>query len=275
MSILVAIDNGHGINTPGKRCPDDSMREWQFNHATAKYLEEELARNGFKTLMVSDTKEDTLLSARVAKINNSKADISVSIHANAFQGTYWGDANGIETFAYSKTSKGNTLANLVQKELIDATKLRDRGVKYNRLYMTRKPNCPAILCECGFMDNKKEAELLKSDSYRRLCAIAICKGICKYFGVEYVPQKQEQDKNDEKVQECKYKNGDYNRKARVTASSLRVRGGRPGQANYDKVLTKLPKGTEVIVNYCLNGWFSIYIKEANPGFICGDYIELL
>ena len=27
MSILVAIDNGHGINTPGKRCHDDDMRE--------------------------------------------------------------------------------------------------------------------------------------------------------------------------------------------------------------------------------------------------------
>ena len=272
MSILVAIDNGHGINTPGKRCPDDSMREWEFNHATAKYLQEELVGNGFKTLMVSDTKEDTSLSSRVAKINQAKADISVSIHANAYQGTYWGDANGIETFAYSKTSKGNTLANLVQKELIDATKLRDRGVKYNRLYMTRKPNCPAILCECGFMDNKAEAELLKSDSYRRLCATAICKGICKYFNVAYVPPKQEQVDN---KPQGKHKNGSYNKKAKITASSLNVRAGRPGQIGYDKILTKLPKGTEVIVNYCLDNWFSIYIKDANPGYICGDYIELL
>ncbi len=26
----VAIDNGHGKNTAGKRVPDDSMREWDL-----------------------------------------------------------------------------------------------------------------------------------------------------------------------------------------------------------------------------------------------------
>ena len=194
MSKLIAIDNGHGLNTPGKRCPDDSMREWQFNHATAKYLKEELEYNGFKTLMVSDTKEDTPLETRVARINNAKADMSISIHANAFQGTYWGEANGIETFAYSTTSKGNAIAKLVQEELIKATGLRNRGVKYNRLYMTRKPKCPAILCECGFMDNLKEAKLLKSDDYRKKCAKAMCKGICRYYGVDYKEKQQPQEK---------------------------------------------------------------------------------
>lgn len=196
MSKLIAIDNGHGLNTAGKRCPDDSMREWQFNYATAKYLKEELEYNGFKTLMVSDTKEDTPLATRVTRINNAKADMSISIHANALQDTQWVSANGIETFAYSSTSKGNAIAKLVQEELIKATGLRDRGVKYNRLYMTRKPNCPAILCECGFMDNLKEANLLKSDDYRKKCAKAICRAICEYFGVVY-KEKEEIQENTE------------------------------------------------------------------------------
>ena len=184
MSKLIAIDNGHGYNTPGKRVPDNSMREWEFNYATAKYLKEELENNGFRTLMVSDTKEDTSLATRVSRINNAKADMSISIHANANTGT-WNSANGIETFAYSSTSKGNTIAKIVQSELIKATGLRDRGVKYNSLYMTRKPSCVAILVECGFMDNKTEAELLKSDAYRRKCAKAMCKAVCQYYGIPY------------------------------------------------------------------------------------------
>ena len=46
---IIAIDNGHGYNTPGKRIPDGSMREWEFNYAVAKYLKEELEYQGFKT----------------------------------------------------------------------------------------------------------------------------------------------------------------------------------------------------------------------------------
>lgn len=180
----VGIDNGHGKNTPGKRTPDDSMREWEFNYATAKYLKEELEFNNFKTLMVSDTSEDSPLRTRANKANGSKVDILVSIHANANTGT-WGDANGIETFAFKPGTKGDKLAKLIQEELIKATGLRDRGVKYDNLFITREMNMPSILCECGFMDNKKEAELLKSDSFRKKCAKAICMGICTYFNVPY------------------------------------------------------------------------------------------
>lgn len=180
----IGIDNGHGKNTPGKRTPDESMREWEFNYQTAKYLNEELQFNNFKTLMVSDTSEDTPLRTRTDRANNAKVDIFVSIHANAYLGT-WGDANGIETFAYKASTTGDKLAKLVQEELIKATNLRDRGVKYNNLFITRETNMPSILCECGFMDNKREAILLKSDSYRRACAKAICKGICRFYNVNY------------------------------------------------------------------------------------------
>lgn len=191
----VGIDNGHGKNTPGKRTPDDSMREWEFNHATAKYLSEELEFNNFKTLMVSDTSEDTPLGTRTNRANNYKVDIFVSIHANAHTGT-WGEANGIETFAYKSTTKGDRLANFVQEELIKATGLRNRGVKYNNLFITREASMPAILCECGFMDNKKEAELLKSDSYRRKCAKAICIGICRFYNVSYKNKDENNSSND-------------------------------------------------------------------------------
>ncbi len=188
----VAIDNGHGKNTAGKRVPDDSMREWDFNYPTAKYLNEELQYNNFKTLMVSDTSDDTPLKTRTDRANNAKVDIFVSIHANAYLGT-WGNAHGIETFAYKSSTKGNKLAKLVQEELIKATNLTDRGVKHNNLHITRETKMPAILFECGFMDNKDEAKLLKSDSYRKLCAKAICKGICRYFNVIY--KDKDVDKN--------------------------------------------------------------------------------
>ena len=42
---------------------------------------------------------------------------------------------------------------------------------------------PAILCECGFMDYKPEARLLRSDAYRIQCAAAIVKGIVDYMNL--------------------------------------------------------------------------------------------
>ena len=42
----IMIDAGHGNNTPGKRSPDDSMREHHFNNATANYLAAELKTYG-------------------------------------------------------------------------------------------------------------------------------------------------------------------------------------------------------------------------------------
>ena len=52
---------------------------------------------------------------------------------------------------------------------------------------------PAVLVEGGFMTNFEEAELLRSEAYRRKCAVGICKGICSYFGVAYMEKEEEDD----------------------------------------------------------------------------------
>ena len=72
----------------------------------------------------------------------------------------------------------------------------------------------------------------------------------------------------------KFKNGDYNKKAKVTASSLNVRAGRPGDAKYDIKYGQLKKGEIVTVWYCLNNWFSI-TYEGKTAYISGDYIEFI
>lgn len=191
MAYKVAIDNGHGYNTAGKRTPKMPdgrvIREWEFNHPTAKKLEAELKRCGLQTVMVSDTKDDTPLATRVDKANKANADVFVSIHYNAYKGV-WGSHGGIETFHYPGSTKGKKLAELVQKELVKATGLRNRGVKTGNFYVLRKTKMPAILCECGFMDNLEEAKLMLDENYQQKVAEAIAKGICSYFGVKYVPK---------------------------------------------------------------------------------------
>lgn len=190
----VAIDNGHGLNTPGKRTPimldGRVIKEWQFNYPTAKKLGELLKYNGFNIIYVSDTEEDTPLSIRTKKANDAKADAYVSIHFNAYQGV-WGDHGGIETYHYHNSTKGKQLADLIQEELIKETGLRDRGVKSANYQVLRETNMVSVLAECGFMDNLDEAMLMLDESYQLKCARAIAKGVCRYFGVEYKEEKKE------------------------------------------------------------------------------------
>lgn len=128
----IVLDAGHGYNTVGKRCPDDSMREWEFISVVASYAAEELAQyDGVVTKFTHDPsgKVDVPLNMRTKTANAWPAGVLVSIHANAAAGT-WGSANGIETFVYNLgATQSVKLAQAVQAQLIAKTGRRDRASK--------------------------------------------------------------------------------------------------------------------------------------------------
>jgi len=190
----IAVDDGHGTNTAGKQTPD-GYKENEFNNSVKQYLITELKRNNFIIVDCSPTRADNSLQNRVDIANTSKADIFVSIHFNAMGDKWQSTAEGIETYYHGHSTNGKKLATLVHKHLLEGTKMNNRGVNSdfvlydNGLMVLRETNMPAILVECGFMDNQKDAALMKSESYRKECAIEICKGICDYFGQIYIPEK--------------------------------------------------------------------------------------
>ncbi|GIQ70781.1 N-acetylmuramoyl-L-alanine amidase [Xylanibacillus composti] len=182
----IVIDAGHGPNTPGKRTPDDSMREFHFNSVTARYARDELLKyEGVEVLFThaDEGSRDVPLKERTDKANAWKAAVLVSIHANAY-GSTWNDVQGIETFVYStRPAAAIKLAEAVQQNLLMGTGRKNRGVKADNLHMLRESNMTSILVECGFMTNYEEADLLKSDIYRRKCAKAIVAGIVETYGL--------------------------------------------------------------------------------------------
>jgi N-acetylmuramoyl-L-alanine amidase len=197
----IAIDAGHGPETAGKRTPDDSLREYEFNSAVALELDRILQEyDKVETFHVHSPMLDVPLQNRVAIANERKADLYVSIHANA-AGNGWSTAGGIETYVYtSRPAAAVALANAVQRQLIKATGLADRGVKSADYYVLRETRMTAILIECGFMTNRVEAELLKSDEYRRKCASAIVRGIVETYGLRPKQQQPAKDWKQESVE---------------------------------------------------------------------------
>ena len=184
----IVLDAGHGYQTPGKRTPD-GMREYEFNRAVVNYARQELLRyENVQVLFTHSDERDVPLTERTNRANSWGANVFVSIHANAFGNGGWNTAQGIETYVHNVSgSRSIGVARTVHRQLIQATGRRDRGVKEANFHVLRETNMPAILCECGFMTYYPEAQLLKTESYRRTCAKAIADGLANYYNLRLKP----------------------------------------------------------------------------------------
>ncbi|WP_404468992.1 N-acetylmuramoyl-L-alanine amidase [Sutcliffiella horikoshii] len=184
----IVLDAGHGYSTPGKRTPD-GMREYEFNKVVAQYIRQELLRyQDVEVLFTHSDERDVPLQERTDRANAWEAKAFVSIHANAFGNGGWNTAQGIETYTpIVQSPNSDRLANMVHRRLIQATGRRDRGIKSANFHVLRETTMASILCECGFMTYYPEAQLLKTDSYRRTCALAIAGGLVEYFNLKLKP----------------------------------------------------------------------------------------
>lgn len=161
--IKVGFDAGHGLNTPGKRTPDDE-REWSFNDQVARAFANELALyKGVMTKRFDDPtgKRDVPLAERTNGANSWKADYYISFHHNALS-SRWGDHTGVETFVYlNPTSASIRLAESIHPALVKGYGLHDRGIKRANLHIVRETTMPSILIEGGFMDSRIDIKKLR------------------------------------------------------------------------------------------------------------------
>lgn len=218
---IVFGDDGHGMETAGKRTPkfEDGtfMHENEFNRAVIakmqKYFQDlnSLVKDTEIIFVpVAPTDADVPLKTRTDTANRIRKEYEakygkenvttffISVHANAFKGV-WGEWGGIETFVYGKNGKAYKVAQQIQAQLMGGTEMRDRGVKVRNFHVLRETTMPAALAECAFMDNKREAILLRSDEYRTECAKEIFTGICLGHGIQPKFKQSEPSETDPKV----------------------------------------------------------------------------
>lgn len=192
--MLVCIDAGHAKNTAGKRSPDGVLREYEFNRYVAKCLKVLLEKQGIKTMFSCDleTPQDVALSTRCKAANDAKADLFISIHANAHgDGSEWTSASGWEIYHYKDSVEGAKLAEAIHAESCATLGLKDRGLKTANWHVLKYTNMPAVLIEHGFYTNKEEYAKLNNSIFRRSCAEADARGILKYLGVSLGEEKTE------------------------------------------------------------------------------------
>lgn len=192
-SIIVLLDNGHGVNTPGKCSPDKTLLEYKWAREIVDKLMVEFAKLGIRSIKLVPEDTDISLRERVRRANqhyknNNKQAILISVHCNtAGSDDKWHNACGWSVFVAQNAS--NNSKRLARNLYEEAEK---RGLKGNRsvpkekywvqsLAMCRDTNCPAVLTENMFQDNKEDVALLLSEEGKKKIIDAHVQGVLNYL----------------------------------------------------------------------------------------------
>lgn len=173
MAKRICIDAGHGGSDPG--AINGTYKEKKAALGIALELGLALYRGGYEVYFTRTNDTFVSLSDRCTISNLSDADLFVSVHLNSSTSA---TASGIETYVYRNASTtARKVADKVQKQLIEATGAKDRGVKESGFYVLKNTKSPAILVETGFISNSTECKKLFTTDYQQTVAKAIYNGI--------------------------------------------------------------------------------------------------
>lgn len=192
--MIILLDAGHGIETAGKRSPDESIREYKYCREIRDLIKNELVNLGFQVQYVSEGTQDVPLRTRCVKVNEicSKHGLHncllVSIHLNAAGNEQnWTSASGWSSFVYSAASnKSRQLATFLGQAA------QEQGLKIRKQYanknyweanfaICRNTNCPAVLTENLFQDNKDDVNFLLSAEGKKKIVDLHVQGILRYI----------------------------------------------------------------------------------------------
>jgi len=205
MSIKIALDAGHGLKTLGKQTPD-GIKEFTLNDNVCDYVTEDLSPYDCEIIRTDNNegKTDESLAERVAKYKKEGADVVVSIHHNAFKGT-WGTATGVEVYTdINPTIKDKQLAECIYKRLPKYTGLKGRGIKIEDWYVINQDKIPAVLCEGGFMDTKKDYKVITSVKGQKAYAKAVAEGLIEFCNLKKKTQPKTETKKTTTTKNTKY-----------------------------------------------------------------------
>lgn len=248
----VAIDAGHGFNTPGKRTPDGE-REWSFNDKVVRAFIEAMNQYEGVTVKRFDDptgKTDVPLNTRTNGANSWGANIFISYHHNANTGK-WGTWTGSETFTYlGSQPSSEKLAACVHPEIVKAYGLKDRGLKKANFHIVRETKMPAILVEGGYMDSTTDIKKLRSDQVLKNAGYGMAAGVAKYAGLKKKANATTPTTSQPTPTVNPYQIG----VATINVDNLNVYKG-PG-ANY-QVIGKLARGKAYKAYDLQNGWYNL------------------
>lgn len=192
--VKIALDAGHSLNTPGKRCDvrldPKETREWYLNSRIAKKVQDSLLNyKDVKTLRVDDTtgKNDIPLGTRCYDANKWNADLYCSFHHDASPDIF--DGGGLTVYTYDESNQSQILRNLLYNCLIENGAIkgnRSQPLRSSGFYVLANTAMKAVLVEHGFMTSSVDVPIILTDEY----AEKIAKGWIDFFERYFVLEKK-------------------------------------------------------------------------------------
>ena len=178
---FVVLDYGHGGSDSGAVGIDTGVKESDLNlQRVAKALEDRgclVLRPRTGADAIGKTKRDDM-AARGAILCTEGADCTVSIHMNKFADR---SVRGPMCYYQAGAEEGQALAQCVIDALTEALGKNGRLANPGNNFVTRVPNAPSVLVECGFLSNAEDERLLCDEAYQQLLADAIASGVLAYL----------------------------------------------------------------------------------------------
>jgi N-acetylmuramoyl-L-alanine amidase len=213
----VVVDAGHGGSEEGAKGPEGTL-EKNVTLSVARRLKAALeARLGVRVILTRDGDATVGLDERAALGNNNKADLFVSLHANASmrpatsgaevfylsleeygdaaQRAAQGDSESLPVFGGGTRDielipwemaqaryiqESAALAQAVEASLRERVPVSPRAIQQAPFRVLVGANMPAVLVEMGFLTNPDQEKQLRSDDFQNTVVQAVVEGITRF-----------------------------------------------------------------------------------------------
>ena len=213
----IVIDPGHGGGDDGVRGANGTL-EKDVTLAVARRLESAIeGRLGIRVILTRDGDQTVALDARAERANNNKADLFISLHANASTSAaaagaevfylsleeygveaeraaqragvalpvFGGGTRDIELIAWElaqtrSLDRSAAFAGLVEEELRRRVTMSPRARQQGPFRVLVGANMPAVVIEMGFLTNPDEERALTSEPFQNAVVQAILESIIRF-----------------------------------------------------------------------------------------------
>jgi N-acetylmuramoyl-L-alanine amidase len=175
--LRIAVDPGH---PPGGARGPTGLYEADAVLAVGRRVQQLLEARGATVVMTRTTYDPVPLYDRPIVARRANAHALVSIHLNAFpDGVNPFVNNGTGTFFFH--AQAEPLARAIQRGMVARMGLRDLGVYYDNLALTRPTWMPAVLTEAAFLMIPEHEAALRTPEFQTAYAQGIVDGLEAFF----------------------------------------------------------------------------------------------
>jgi N-acetylmuramoyl-L-alanine amidase len=232
----------------------------------AQAAEKALKRCGFQV----KTMQWESMQVRCKESDKWGADLHIPIHTNAFDTK----VAGTRTMVYKKSGEAYEAAQDIHNELAPITPGKSENITaHPELYELKAPKAPSVYLEVDFHDNKEAAKWLVENT--EAIGEAICKGVCKHFGVKYVAPDAEPEKPADPKAPGTEAPAHYDT-AKAGTYKVNAEAGlwlRMGASTNHQALKLMDEGTVVkCLGHYTGVWLRVETQESIVGFCHSDFL---